>query len=223
MSQLLNKLSHFNYSTNIVGYLARLATSAYHPVVVEACAGIAAMFKEDIVFKMSLHAVKTIATLVNQKSCYVTPNLLETFLSLRIKEVDKDNRAKDKHHIKVRRAQILKERKSKSQKKFQHQVQQLEHDLKKIQAAESLSTKMKYATETMKHVFATYFRVMKRMPTTKLLEPVLAGLSKFAHLINIEFFDDLILCLEEIVEMQVCFLGFFLNCFYIHIFCSIFE
>jgi hypothetical protein len=37
---------------------------------------------------------------------------------------------------------------------------------------------------------------MKRMPTTKLLEPVLAGLSKFAHLINIEFLDDPIFCLE---------------------------
>ena len=150
---------------------------------------------------MSLHAVKIIAALVNQKSCYVTPNLLETFLSLKIKEVDKEDRDKEKHQLKVRRSQILKERKSKSAKKFQHQVQQLEHDLMKIQAAESLATTKKYATETMKHVFATYFRVMKRMPTTKLLEPVLAGLSKCAHLINIEFFDDLILRLEEIVEL----------------------
>jgi nucleolar complex protein 3 len=202
MVQLINKLSHFNYATNVVSYLSRLATSAYHPVVIEACAGIATLLKEDIVFRMSLHAVKSIATLVNQKSCYVTPELLETFLSLKIKEIDKDNRAKEKHQIKVRKSQVLKERKSKSAKKFQHQVQQLEHDLKKVQAAESLSTKMRYATETMKHVFATYFRVMKRMPTTKLLEPVLAGLSKFAHLINVEFFDDLIFCLEEIVEMQ---------------------
>uniref|UniRef100_A0AC34EZM5 Nucleolar complex-associated protein 3 N-terminal domain-containing protein n=1 Tax=Panagrolaimus sp. ES5 TaxID=591445 RepID=A0AC34EZM5_9BILA len=48
MAQLLNKLSHFNYSTNIVSYLARLATSTYHPVVLEACAGLSQLFKDDI-------------------------------------------------------------------------------------------------------------------------------------------------------------------------------
>uniref|UniRef100_A0AC35FCM9 Nucleolar complex-associated protein 3 N-terminal domain-containing protein n=1 Tax=Panagrolaimus sp. PS1159 TaxID=55785 RepID=A0AC35FCM9_9BILA len=148
MSQLLNKLSHFNYATNVVSYLARLATSTYYPVVVEACAGISQLFKDDIVFRMSLHAVKTIATLVNQKSCYVTPDLLETFLSLRIKEVDKEDRDKEKHQLKVRRSQILKERKSKSAKKFQHQVQQLEHDLKKIQASEKEIVEMQHLRVT---------------------------------------------------------------------------
>lgn len=55
----------------------------------------------------------------------------------------------------------------------------------------------------MNHVFVTYFRIIKRMPTTKLLSPVLEGLSKFAHLINIEFFNDIVFALESLVEQQV--------------------
>uniref|UniRef100_A0AC34QBD5 CCAAT-binding factor domain-containing protein n=1 Tax=Panagrolaimus sp. JU765 TaxID=591449 RepID=A0AC34QBD5_9BILA len=88
----------------------------------------------------------------------------------------------------------------------------MEHDLKKIEAAESLATKLKYATDTMKHVFLIYFRVIRRMATTKLLGPVLAGLSKFAHLINIEFFDDLIESLEGLLDLQHLSVIDSLNC-----------
>ncbi|VDN25106.1 unnamed protein product [Gongylonema pulchrum] len=54
------------------------------------------------------------------------------------------------------------------------------------------------ATETMNHVFATYFRVIKRLSTSSLLEPVLEGLAKFAHLISIEFFDDMVSALAAL-------------------------
>ena len=81
-------------------------------------------------------------------------------------------------------------------------MKKLETGLKEAEAAEKLSTKLKNATETLKHVFATYFRVIKRMPTTKLLDPVLAGLSKFAHLISVEFFDDLISSLGDLVDQH---------------------
>jgi nucleolar complex protein 3 len=55
----------------------------------------------------------------------------------------------------------------------------------------------------MKHVFATYFRVLRKMSDTVLISPVLAGLSKFAHLINVDFFDDLINSFEDLIEKKV--------------------
>lgn len=55
----------------------------------------------------------------------------------------------------------------------------------------------------MNHVFATYFRVIKQMPTASLLEPVLEGLSKFAHLLNIEFFEDLFDALRTLLAKNV--------------------
>lgn len=69
-----------------------------------------------------------------------------------------------------------------------------------MDAAETLSTKVKTATETMKHVFQCYFSVLKRVPNVALLEPVLEGLSKFAHLLGVEFFEDIIYTMENLVE-----------------------
>uniref|UniRef100_A0A0N5A7P4 CBF domain-containing protein n=1 Tax=Syphacia muris TaxID=451379 RepID=A0A0N5A7P4_9BILA len=54
----------------------------------------------------------------------------------------------------------------------------------------------------MKFVFATYFRVLKRMVDTSFLEPVLEGLSQFAHLLNVEYFGDLTIAMESLVEKQ---------------------
>ncbi|VDO27684.1 unnamed protein product [Heligmosomoides polygyrus] len=52
----------------------------------------------------------------------------------------------------------------------------------------------------MKHVFQCYFSVLKRVPNVALLEPVLEGLSKFAHLLGVEFFEDIIYTMENLVE-----------------------
>jgi hypothetical protein len=46
-------------------------------------------------------------------------------------------------------------------------------------------------------------RILRRMPQTALLRPVLEGLAKFVHLINLEFYDDLILHLGRLVEQKV--------------------
>jgi nucleolar complex protein 3 len=62
-------------------------------------------------------------------------------------------------------------------------------------------------------VFVTYFRILKQCVASlgdpeesdpeklkALLTPVLEGLSKFAHMINIEFFDDLISILYQLIR-----------------------
>uniref|UniRef100_A0A0M3INC7 CBF domain-containing protein n=1 Tax=Ascaris lumbricoides TaxID=6252 RepID=A0A0M3INC7_ASCLU len=137
------------------------------------------------------------------------------------KEVDKGGRGKEKRRLLGKRIQLAKERQSKSKAKYAKQLKKLEEDLKEVEAAESLSTKLKYvvdvladcvhrwltvsnlkATEAMKHIFVTYFRVIKHMPRSALLEPVLEGLSKFAHLLNVEFFDDIISALQSLIEQQ---------------------
>ncbi|VDK61477.1 unnamed protein product [Cylicostephanus goldi] len=54
----------------------------------------------------------------------------------------------------------------------------------------------------MKHVFQCYFSVLKRVPNVALLEPVLEGLSKFAHLLGVEFFEDIVLTMEGLVDKE---------------------
>lgn len=53
------------------------------------CSSMCQLFKEDLVFKLSLHGVKAIAVLVNKKKGNVPPLLVSTFLSLNIKVYSK--------------------------------------------------------------------------------------------------------------------------------------
>ncbi|TKR69401.1 hypothetical protein L596_021568 [Steinernema carpocapsae] len=202
LGRLLNGASHFNYATNIVECLVRICVSSFTPAVEDSCIALKQMFQEDYIFKMSLHGAKTIAKTVNEKTSSVSPLLIKTLLSLNIKEVQKNDEKSKIPDLNKKRFALAKERKSKSANKYKKQLQKLENDLKEAEASESMSTKLKYATDTMNHVFMTYFRVLKRMPTASLLDPVLEGLSKFAHLLNVEFFTDIVVCLEDLIDQK---------------------
>ena len=52
-------------------------------------------------------------------------------------------------------------------------------------------------------MFATYFRILKKASNSVLLSSVLEGLAKFAHLINIDFFDDLVKVLYTLIDTGV--------------------
>ena len=54
-------------------------------------------------------------------------------------------------------------------------------------------------------MFLIYFKILKTNSNLKLIPSVLEGLSKFAHLISLEFFDDLITVLHQMVEQDVFF------------------
>jgi nucleolar complex protein 3 len=48
-------------------------------------------------------------------------------------------------------------------------------------------------------LFVLYFRVLKHPRSTPLLPAALRGISKFAHLINIDFFKDLMQVLKDLI------------------------
>ena len=52
-------------------------------------------------------------------------------------------------------------------------------------------------------VLTSYFRVLKLdPPASALLPPVLEGLSRFAHLVNIDFFSDLLQAIKGLLGAQ---------------------
>ncbi|CAJ0577249.1 unnamed protein product, partial [Mesorhabditis spiculigera] len=202
MGRLLLGAPHFNYANNIVTTLVRLTLSSHAKTVENVCAVISQLFARDVSLKITSFACKTIADLVRKKPMAASPSLLRTFLSLTIKEVASDKKNNDKDRLIAKKYQIKKERKNKTAKKFDKQIKKLESDLKEVEAAESITSKLKMATESMKHVFQVYFSILKRMPNLYCLEPVLAGLSKYAHLLNVEFLEDIIKCLEDLVDQK---------------------
>lgn len=57
-------------------------------------------------------------------------------------------------------------------------------------------------TETLKLLFVLYFRVLKNPAPTPLLPAALQGISRFAHLVSIDFFKDLLAVLRELIVRE---------------------
>ncbi len=58
-------------------------------------------------------------------------------------------------------------------------------------------------TRILEQLFAIYFRILKKTANSKLIPSVLEGLSKFAHLINLDFFEDLLKLMHQMIESEV--------------------
>lgn len=151
---------------------------------------------------MTLFTARSISTLVTKRKGRVPPELLKTLLAMNITEVKNEDKKSGKGALVAKKYQLKKEKASKTAKKYKKQLQKLEADLLEVEAEESLTKKLKNATEAMKFAFQTYFSILKRMPNSALLEPVLEGLSKFAHLLSIEFFEDIVSTMENMVQNE---------------------
>ncbi|KAF3827776.1 hypothetical protein GH733_001011 [Mirounga leonina] len=153
----------------------------------------------------------------------VSKSMLKTFLCLRIKEVEVKKDTEDIN--KPKKFMTFKE-KRKTLSRMQRKVwlisffevslmtnfrvtddltwkkaeEKLERELLEAEASESTERKLKLHTETLNIVFVTYFRILKKAQRSPLLPSVLEGLAKFAHLINVEFFDDLLVVLHTLIE-----------------------
>lgn len=57
-------------------------------------------------------------------------------------------------------------------------------------------------TETLKLLFVLYFRILKNPRQTSLLPAALRGISKYAHLVNIDFFKDLVHVLKSLIMRE---------------------
>ncbi|UMM32301.1 hypothetical protein L5515_006149 [Caenorhabditis briggsae] len=202
LARIVISAPHFNYSTNIISSLVRLSLAKNETVVKEVCDAIRTVFKEDLHLKITLFTSRSISTLVTKRKGRVPPELLKTLLSMNITEVANEDKKSGKDALIAKKYQIKKERASKTAKKYKKQLARLEADLLEVEAEESLTKKMKHATEAMKFAFQTYFSVLKRMPSSALLEPVLEGLSKFAHLLSIEFYEDIVSTMENMVQNE---------------------
>ncbi|XP_021108734.1 nucleolar complex protein 3 homolog isoform X5 [Heterocephalus glaber] len=148
-------------------------------------------------FNFHNNIIVLIVPLMNDMS----KSMLKTFLCLRIKEVEVKKDTEDIN--KPKKFMTFKEKRktlSRMQRKWKKAEEKLERELQEAEASESTEKKLKLHTETLNIVFVTYFRILKKAQRSPLLPAVLEGLAKFAHLINVEFFDDLLVVLHTLIE-----------------------
>ncbi|NXL45335.1 NOC3L protein, partial [Podilymbus podiceps] len=200
LCELLVALPHFNFHNNIIVLIVPLMNDA-SKMISELCfEAVKKLFKQDKLGYASLGVVKVISGLVRGRNYAVRPEVLKVFLHLRIKEVELQ---KDSEDIAPKKKFMTYKEKRKNlsrmQRKWKKAEEKLERELLEAEASESKEKKLKLHTETLNIVFVTYFRILKKAQKSPLLPAVLEGLAKFAHLINVEFFDDLLIVLHSLI------------------------
>ncbi|NXY91213.1 NOC3L protein, partial [Alcedo cyanopectus] len=200
LCELLVALPHFNFHNNIIVLIVPLMNDT-SKMISELCfEAVKKLFKQDKLGYASLGVVKVISGLVRGRNYDVRPEVLKVFLHLRIKEVELQ---KDSEDIAPKKKFMTYKEKRKNlsrmQRKWKKAEEKLERELLEAEASESKEKKLKLHTETLNIVFVTYFRILKKAQKSPLLPAVLEGLAKFAHLINVEFFDDLLIVLHSLI------------------------
>ncbi|XP_042364082.1 nucleolar complex protein 3 homolog [Plectropomus leopardus] len=201
LCELLLALPHFNFHNNIIVALVPLMNDPDRQVSGACCDAFRKLFQQDKEGGASLAAVRVISGLVKSLNYNVRPEVLRTLLSLRIKEVQMKKDIEDTAPKK--KFMNYKEKKknlSRMQRKWKKAEEKLEKELLEAEASESKEKKIKLHTETLNIVFLIYFRILKKAQKSVLLPAVLEGLANFAHLINLEFFDDLLNVLQNLIQ-----------------------
>ncbi|XP_028367266.1 nucleolar complex protein 3 homolog [Phyllostomus discolor] len=201
LCELLVALPHFNFHNNIIVLIVPLMNDVSKSISEMCCEAVKKLFKQDKLGQASLGVIKVISGFVKGRNYDVRPEMLQTFLCLRIKEVEVKKDTEDIN--KPKKFMTFKEKRkslSRMQRKWKKAEEKLERELREAEAAESTEKKLKLHTETLNIVFVTYFRILKKAQRSPLLPAVLEGLAKFAHLINVEFFDDLLVVLHNLIE-----------------------
>ncbi|KAM8729940.1 nucleolar complex protein 3 homolog [Acanthopagrus schlegelii] len=201
LCELLLALPHFNFHNNIIVILVPLMNDQDKKVSGMCCDAFRKLFQQDKVGGASLATVRVISGLVKSLNYNVRPEVLKTFMSLRIKEVEmkKDIEATAPKK-KFMNNKEKKKNLSRMQRKWKKAEEKLEKELLEAEASESKEKKIKLHTETLNIVFLVYFRILKKAQKSVLLPAVLEGLANFAHLINLEFFDDLLNVLQSLIQ-----------------------
>lgn len=187
---LINKLSERNLDANFVKCRETLET----------------LFQDDEDGTPSLDAVTLITRMMKSRDYRVHESVLNTFLHLRLLSefsskasrdtVDKpsaDDRAKGKKPKQRREFRTKKERKILKEQKS------IDKEFKEADAIVNHEERDRMQAETLKLVFVAYFRILKaRSPD--LMGAVLEGLAKYAHLINQDFFGDILEALKDLIN-----------------------
>ncbi|XP_028414221.1 nucleolar complex protein 3 homolog [Dendronephthya gigantea] len=207
LCDLLKNVPHFNFRTNIMAVLVpKMNDQSTHGEISSLCCEtVQSIFKTDSVGEISLEIVQLINKLVKNQSFKVKPCVLETFISLRLHDAElggkgKENEQRPKSGNKMEK--MKKKKMSKNDRKRQKELKKIERELQEAEAVEGKEKSRRMQTEIIKLVFSIYFRVLKSADVSPLLAPVLAGLSKFTHLINIDFFGDLMIVLKNLVTSE---------------------
>lgn len=201
---LLTAVPHFNFRNDLLKIMVgKLSTRRVDADFVRCREALEKLFEEDEEGGVSLEAVTLLTKMMKAKHYNFDESVLNTFLHLRLlsdfhrkasyNSVDKDEEEESAKKMKQKR-----EFRTKRLRKELKEKKAIAKEMKEADAAVSHEERDRMQAETLKLVFVCYFRILKaRSP--KLMGAVLEGLARYAHLINQDFFGDILEALRDII------------------------
>ena len=208
-TSLLLAVPHFNFRGEllkvVVGVLgSHSADDGFH----RCRETLEELFESDDDGKPSLEAVGLLAKMMKTRNYNIDVSVLNVFLYLRLLSELASRGSQDKveklENPKEKRLKRRIEKKTfhtKKQKRFAKDQKAVEKEMREADAIVSHEERDRLQSETLKLVFVTYFRILKARPP-KLIGAVLEGLAKYAHLINQDFFSDLLEVLRDLITQE---------------------
>ncbi|KAH8280829.1 hypothetical protein KR054_000291, partial [Drosophila jambulina] len=203
MCELLVAHPYFNYVQNIAQLLVYMLNCNYQEMRTAVNECFRTVFANDKKYEMALFIVRRINNLIKTKQNNVHVECITCLMGLKIKSVNLD--AEKENELKQKKLESHRQRLislSKKERKRRKKLTEVNRELEETRAEENKQAKNLKLTEIIKMVFTIYFRVLKNDPTSRVLSAILEGLAEFAHVINLDFFADLIDVLNRILEEQ---------------------
>ncbi|EON97803.1 putative nucleolar complex-associated protein 3 protein [Phaeoacremonium minimum UCRPA7] len=202
---LLKAVPHFNFRGDLLRILVgKLSHRRVDEDFVKCREALEILFREDEDGGSSMEAVSLLSKMIKARDYEVDESVLNTFLHLRLlSELSSraTNDDEDQHPTgsNGKRLKQKREFRTKRARKQLKEQKALAKDMATADAMVSYEERDRNQSETLKLVFATYFRILKaRSP--HLMGAVLEGLAKYSHLINQDFFGDLLEALKDLIR-----------------------
>ncbi|QSS59984.1 nuclear export protein Noc3 [Histoplasma capsulatum] len=203
---LLIAVSHFNFRGELLKILvSQLGRRKVDDNFVKCRETIEKLFANDEDGIVSMEAVSLLSKMMKARDYRVHDSVLDTFLHLRLLSEfslkgskDTIDSHKSDQTIKGKKPKMKREFRTKKERKLLKERNAVAKDMKEADALVSHEQRDKMQAETLKLVFGTYFRILK-LRSPNLMGAVLEGLAKYAHLINQDFFGDLLEALKELL------------------------
>ncbi|KAJ5388633.1 hypothetical protein N7509_011174 [Penicillium cosmopolitanum] len=201
---MLESVPHFNFRNELLKILVnKLARKQIDADFVKCRESLESIFRKDEDGLVSLEAVKLLSKMMKARDFQINETVLDTFLSLRLlgefsQKASRDRVDRREEEAPIGKKKQVREFRTKKLRKTMKEQKIVEKDMKQADALVSHEDRDKNQAETLKLVFGIYFRILKqRIP--KLMGPVLEGLAKYAHLINQDFFGDLLEAMKDLI------------------------
>ncbi|KAG5513559.1 hypothetical protein PMAC_000991 [Pneumocystis sp. 'macacae'] len=194
---LLLSIPHFNYRDTLLEIIStKLTQKTLDASFIECKKTVEELFENDKEGRISFEIVKKLTDLMKRKNYKVSDTVLNTFLKLKFlsqsnltaSQKNVDNPRKRKHE---------KQFKSKKMRKLEKKNKKIESEIDSIEKVNE--EKEMFQGKILKLIFTTYFQILQN-GFMNLVYASLEGIKKFSYLINVDFFEDLLKILKELLK-----------------------